>query len=139
MANGVAEILPMQPFPVRLINTSDRERNLPKGMIVGHALPHSLGIVAVADQEDFSSIKQESSKSRTEAEQYAAMQNPPPLPDRPDYQFFARLRERKTKRLGRVYFCTNVRLQLPHPLLSRLITFRAHSVSPSSLSIRGNS
>jgi hypothetical protein len=51
MANGVAEILPMQPFPVRLINSSDRERKLPKGMIVGHALPHPLGIVAIADQE----------------------------------------------------------------------------------------
>jgi hypothetical protein len=50
MANGVAEILPMQPFPVRLFNISDRERKLPKGMIVGHALPHTLGIVAIADQ-----------------------------------------------------------------------------------------
>jgi hypothetical protein len=50
MANGVAEILPMQPFPVRLINTSDRERKLPKWMIDGHALSHPLGIVAVADQ-----------------------------------------------------------------------------------------
>jgi hypothetical protein len=83
MANGVAESLPMKPFPVRLINTSDRERKLPKGMIVGHALPHPLCIVAVVDQEDFSSLDQESSQARTEAEKYAAMQNPPPLPDRP--------------------------------------------------------
>jgi hypothetical protein len=56
IANGVEEILPMQPFPVRLINTSDRERKIPKGMIVGHALPHPLGIVAVAYQEEFSSL-----------------------------------------------------------------------------------
>jgi Reverse transcriptase (RNA-dependent DNA polymerase) len=52
-------------------------------MIVGHALPHPLGIVAVADEEDFSSLEQESSQARTEAAQYAAMKNPPPLPDRP--------------------------------------------------------
>jgi Retroviral aspartyl protease len=83
MDNGVAEILPMQPFPVRLINTSDRERKLPKGMIVGHALPHPLGIVAVADQEESSSLEKDSSQAQTEAEQYAAMQHPPPLPDRP--------------------------------------------------------
>jgi hypothetical protein len=84
MANGVKEILPIQPFPVRLINTSDRERKLPKGVIVGHALPHPLSIVAVADQECFSSLEQESSKSQTEAEKYAdAMQDPPSLPDRP--------------------------------------------------------
>jgi hypothetical protein len=73
----------MQPFPVRLINTSDRERKLPKGIIVGHALPHPLVIIAVAYQDDFSSLEQESSQARTEAERYAAMQNPPSLPDRP--------------------------------------------------------
>jgi hypothetical protein len=83
MGNGMAEILPMQPFPVRLINTSDRERKIPKGMIVGLALPHPLGIVSVTDQEYLSSLEQESSQSRTEAEQYAAMQDPPLLPDRP--------------------------------------------------------
>jgi hypothetical protein len=52
-------------------------------MIVGHELPHTLGIVAIADQENFSSLEQESSQDRTEAEQYAAMQNPPPLADHP--------------------------------------------------------
>jgi Reverse transcriptase (RNA-dependent DNA polymerase) len=52
-------------------------------MIVGHALPHPLGIVAVAYKEDSSSLEQDSSKSRIEAEQYAAMQDPPLLPDRP--------------------------------------------------------
>jgi hypothetical protein len=51
MANGVAEILPMQPFAVRVVNTSDREWKLPKGMILGHALPHPLGIVAVTELE----------------------------------------------------------------------------------------
>jgi hypothetical protein len=63
MANGVAEILRMQPFPVRLINTSDRERKLQKGMLLGHALTHPLGIVAIADQEEFSSLEQESSQA----------------------------------------------------------------------------
>jgi hypothetical protein len=63
MANGVAEILRMQPFPVRLINTSDREQKLQKGMLLGHALTHPLGIVAIADQEEFSSLEQESSQA----------------------------------------------------------------------------
>ena len=51
MANGVAEILPMQPFAVRVINTSNKERRIPKVMILGHALPHPLGIVAVTELE----------------------------------------------------------------------------------------
>jgi hypothetical protein len=68
---------------VRLIKTSDSERTLPKGMIVGHAIPHHLGIVAVADQAYLSSMEQDPRKSRTEAEQFAAMQEPPPLADRP--------------------------------------------------------
>ena len=74
MANGVAEILPMQPFAVRVINTSDKERRLPKGMILGHALPHPLGIVAVTELEKSSRLQ----------EQYVLTQDPPPLPDRPD-------------------------------------------------------
>jgi hypothetical protein len=74
IANGVAEILPMQPFAVRVVNLSDRERKIPKGMILGHALPHPLGIFAVTELE----------KSPLLPGQYALTKNPPPLPDRPD-------------------------------------------------------
>jgi hypothetical protein len=45
MANGIADILPNKPFQVRVINTSERVRKRPKGMILGHALPHPTGII----------------------------------------------------------------------------------------------
>jgi hypothetical protein len=48
LANGVAEILPHIPFPVRVINTSLRERTLPKNMVLGNALPSPVGIVSLA-------------------------------------------------------------------------------------------
>jgi hypothetical protein len=51
MANGIADILPNKPFQVRAINTSDRQREIPKGMILGHVLPHPTGIIALADDE----------------------------------------------------------------------------------------
>jgi hypothetical protein len=74
MANGASEILPKQPFAVRVVNTSDRERKLPKGMILGHSRPHPLDIFAVTELGKPSLIPK----------QYALTQNPPPLPDRPD-------------------------------------------------------
>ena len=43
-------------------------------MILGHALPHPLGIVAVAELDKSSRLQ----------EQYVLTQDPPPLPDRPD-------------------------------------------------------
>jgi transposase InsO family protein len=52
MANGVADILPQQPFPIRVVNTSPRERKLPKGMVLGDALPHPQGIVALVENWD---------------------------------------------------------------------------------------
>jgi hypothetical protein len=52
MANGIANILPKKPFQVRVINTSELARKLPKGMILGHALPHLTGIIALADDEE---------------------------------------------------------------------------------------
>jgi hypothetical protein len=52
MANGIADILPNKPFQVRVINTSEIERKIPKGMILGHALPHPTGIIALADDEE---------------------------------------------------------------------------------------
>jgi Retroviral aspartyl protease len=39
MANGIAGILPNQPFQVRVINTSEIARKITKGMILGHACP----------------------------------------------------------------------------------------------------
>jgi hypothetical protein len=49
MANGVEDVVPNQPFRIRMINTSLREGKLSKGMIVGHALAHPKGIVAMVD------------------------------------------------------------------------------------------
>ena len=49
MANGVAEIWPNQPFTVRVVNTSMKTRRLPKGMILGHALPHPTAMVALIE------------------------------------------------------------------------------------------
>jgi len=51
MANGIADILPLQPFPVKVLNLSERDRVLPKGMILGHALSHPKGIIALTSEE----------------------------------------------------------------------------------------
>jgi hypothetical protein len=106
MANGVADILPQQPFTVRVINTSIRERTLPKGMVLGHALPHPQKIVALVDDYEMpdhggmpgTSSRLESSKGSqkqapgedekdivpTVADTRAFGSDPPPLPDRPE-------------------------------------------------------
>jgi hypothetical protein len=44
MENGVAEILPNQPFTIRVVNTSMKIRRLQKGMVLGHALTHPTGL-----------------------------------------------------------------------------------------------
>jgi hypothetical protein len=49
MTNGVAEVQAYVPFGVRVINTSNQSRSLPKGMIHGWALPHPAQILAVPD------------------------------------------------------------------------------------------
>jgi hypothetical protein len=49
MANGVAEVQAHVPFGVRVINTSNQSRSLPKGIILGWALPHPAQILAVPD------------------------------------------------------------------------------------------
>jgi hypothetical protein len=74
MENRVAEILPMQPFVVRVVNISDRERKFPKCMILGHVLSHPLGVVAVTELDKPSLLP----------EKYALTRNPPALPDRPE-------------------------------------------------------
>jgi Retroviral aspartyl protease len=56
----LADILPLQPFPIKVLNTSTRDRVIPKGMLLGHALPHPKGIIALTSEE------------------------PPPVTERPD-------------------------------------------------------
>jgi hypothetical protein len=51
MANGLAEIFPNRIFRVRVVNASLTDRLLPKGMILGYAMPHPTGIVSVVEQE----------------------------------------------------------------------------------------
>jgi hypothetical protein len=51
-ANGIADILPMEPFPVRVINMSTQDRILPKGMVLGHALPHPRQIIHFVKAEN---------------------------------------------------------------------------------------
>ena len=101
MANGVAEIWPNQPFTVRVVNTSMKTRRLPKGMILGHALPHPTAMVAliedpeVAQAETSTPPPSEISKDYTVGDhgrageelspmEYGLQGSPPPLPDRPD-------------------------------------------------------
>jgi hypothetical protein len=49
MANLIAEVQAHVPFGVRVINTSNQSRSLPKGMILGWALPHPAHMLAVPD------------------------------------------------------------------------------------------
>lgn len=91
MANGIADILPNTPFQVRVINTSDRARKIPKGMILGHALPHPTGIIALADDEGsggtYRKMSEEGpSPSPEDVAWFSLRQDPPPVPDRPDVE-----------------------------------------------------
>jgi hypothetical protein len=49
MANGVADIVPLRPFRFHVVNTSKKERRLPKGMVLGHAIRHPQAIVAIVN------------------------------------------------------------------------------------------
>jgi hypothetical protein len=49
MANGLDEVLPNRPFRVRVVNSSEKDRKLPKGMVLGKALPFPTGIVSLAE------------------------------------------------------------------------------------------
>jgi hypothetical protein len=60
MANGIADILSLQPFPIKVLNTSTRYRVITKGMVIGDVLPHPKGIIALTSDE------------------------PPPVTERPD-------------------------------------------------------
>jgi hypothetical protein len=48
LANGIAEVRPQVPFKVRVINTSHQERILPKGMVLGVAIPHPEQVVSLS-------------------------------------------------------------------------------------------
>jgi hypothetical protein len=86
MANALAEILPFRPFRVRVVNSSEKYRKLPKGMVLGNALPHPMGIVALSEL-DPKPIAKPSPKGLQVAlshEDLAFGSKPPPFPDRPD-------------------------------------------------------
>jgi hypothetical protein len=90
MANGVAEILPTQPFTVWVVNTSLKIRWLPKGMVLGHALPHPTAMVALIEDPDVSEDPTDGDNERARKElnpmEYGLQRDPPPLPDRPDVE-----------------------------------------------------
>jgi hypothetical protein len=89
MADGIADILPKKQFQVRVINTSERARKLPKGMILGHVLPHPTGIIALADFKGSCGTyrkppEEGHSPSSVDVAWFSLRQDPPPVPDRPD-------------------------------------------------------
>jgi Reverse transcriptase (RNA-dependent DNA polymerase) len=90
MANGVAEILPTQPFTVRVVNTSLKIRRLPKGMVLGHALPHPTAMVALIEDpeasEDPTDGDNEHARKELSPMEYGLQKDPTPLPDRPDVE-----------------------------------------------------
>jgi hypothetical protein len=51
VANGIADILPLQPFLIKVLNTSKCDRVIPKGMVLGHALPHPKCVIALTSEE----------------------------------------------------------------------------------------
>jgi hypothetical protein len=101
MANGVAEIWPNQPFNVRVLNTSMKTHRLPKGMVLGHALPHSTSMMALIADTDVVDVPetetppssqdstvgdQEQVKENLSPMEYGLERDPPPIPDRPNVE-----------------------------------------------------
>jgi hypothetical protein len=90
MANGVAENLPTQPFTVRVVNNSMKIRRLPKGMVLGHALPHPTAMVALIKDQDVSEDSTDGDNEHARKElspmEYGLQRDPPLLPDRPDVE-----------------------------------------------------
>jgi hypothetical protein len=101
MANGVAEIWPHQPFTVRVVNTSTKIHRLPKGMVLGHALPHPTSMMALIADTDVVGVpetetppssqdstvgNQEQVKGNLSPMEYGLERDPPPLPDRPNVE-----------------------------------------------------
>jgi hypothetical protein len=52
LANGVADIRPHVPFKVRVINSSDRQNTLQKGMILVWIIPHPMQVLTVFTDGD---------------------------------------------------------------------------------------
>jgi hypothetical protein len=88
MANGLAEILPNRIFRVRVVNASLTDRLLPKGMILGFAMPHPTGIVSLVEPEadPWAKTVPKGFQVSLSTEDYAMGMDPPPLPDRPDVE-----------------------------------------------------
>jgi hypothetical protein len=88
MANGLAEILPNRIFRVRVVDASLTDRLLPKGMILGYAMPHPTGIISVVEQEAEPLVKNVplGLQVALSPEEYAMGMYPTPLPNRPDVE-----------------------------------------------------
>jgi hypothetical protein len=104
MANGVAEIFPNQPFTIRVVNTSMKIRQLPKGMVLGHSLPHPTAMAALIEDsevanvpgtsttppsgalKDFTAGDHGQEREELSPMEYGLKVDPPPLPVRPDVE-----------------------------------------------------
>jgi hypothetical protein len=88
MANGLAEILLNRPFRVHVMNYSEKDRKLSKGMVFGQALPHPTGIVALTelDPEPLAKPSPKGLQIALSPDENALGLDPPPLPDRPDVE-----------------------------------------------------
>jgi hypothetical protein len=88
MANGLAEILPNRIFQVSVVNASLTDRLLPKGMILGYAMPHPTGIFSLVEPEaePLAKTVPMGLQIALSPEDYAMGLDPPPLPDRPDVE-----------------------------------------------------
>jgi hypothetical protein len=90
MANGLADIISNRPFRVRVVNLSSMERSLPKGMFLGHTLPHPTSIVSLVEQEVDSVPSAKTFPKGLQIalspEKFAMGMEPPPLPDRSDVE-----------------------------------------------------
>jgi hypothetical protein len=102
MPNGVAEICPNQPFTIRAVNNSMKIHRLPKGMGLGHALPHPtsmvslisdtdvVGVLEIAtlppSSQDFTVGDQEQVREKFPPMDYGLERDPPPLPDLPNVE-----------------------------------------------------
>jgi hypothetical protein len=86
MANGLAEILPNRPFCVRVVKSSEKDRKLPKGMVLGQALPQPTGIVTLTelDPKPLAKPSPTGLQIALSPEEYAISLDPPALLDRPD-------------------------------------------------------
>jgi Retroviral aspartyl protease len=88
LSNGIAEIVPHKPFQVRVVNTSLKERRLPKQMVLGHALPHPKGIVALV--EDVAEVLKPYGSSELLSTEQGNMassdERTPPILDRPEVE-----------------------------------------------------